>query len=313
VDKGRPIVITGAAGLVGQNLVPRLEARGHTSLIAVDKHPVNTRTLSRLHPDIRVVEADLAAPGKWEEAFAGASALVLGQAQIAALEEEPFTANNIVATRNVLDAARRHGIPYIVHISSSVVHSMARDNYTETKKAQEKLVADSGISCCILRPTLLFGWFDRKHLGWLDRFLHRVPVFPIPGDGRYLRQPLYAGDFCEVIAACLEAPKPGGVYNISGQEKIDYIDLMRSVKEATGARARIVRIPYSLFAAMLRLYALVHPNPPFTVSQLKALATPDVFEVIDWPAIFGVHPTPLREALHETFQHPVYSKVVLEF
>ena len=41
----------------------------------------------------------------------------------------------------------------------------------------------------------MFGWFDRKHLGWLARFMCRVPVFPIPGSGEYLRQPLYVGDF----------------------------------------------------------------------------------------------------------------------
>jgi hypothetical protein len=41
--------------------------------------------------------------------------------------------------------------------------------------------------------------------------------------------------------------------------------------------------------------------------------TPDVFEEIDWPKIFGVRPTPLRDALNETFRDPKYSKIVLEF
>ena len=41
--------------------------------------------------------------------------------------------------------------------------------------------------------------------------------------------------------------------------------------------------------------------------------TPDVFEVIDWPGIFGVQATPLHDALAETFRHPTYSQIVLEF
>jgi nucleoside-diphosphate-sugar epimerase len=213
----------------------------------------------------------------------------------------------------VLEAVKRHGVPYIVHISSSVVNSMAHDHYTETKKAQERLVAESGVPACVLRPTLMFGWFDRKHLGWLARFMRRVPVFPIPGHGRYLRQPLFAGDFCDIIAACIEQPRPGRAYNISGQEKIDYIDLIRAVKQATGSRARIVRIPYALFAGLLSAYALFDRDPPFTTKQLAALVTPDVFEVIDWPGIFGVRATPLAEALRQTYQDPVYSNVVLEF
>jgi nucleoside-diphosphate-sugar epimerase len=309
----RPIVITGAAGLVGQNLIPRLKARHAGPLIAIDKHPANMRVLARLHPDVRLIEGDLAFAGPWQDALAGARVLVLNHAQIGALTEEPFLANNVRATRNVLTAAKAGGVDYIVHVSSSVVASQARDFYTETKKAQEALVVESAIPACILRPTLMFGWFDRKHLGWLARFMARVPLFPIPGHGRYLRQPLYAGDFCDIIAACLERPRPGQAYNISGQERITYVDLMHAVRAATGVRTPIVRVPYSTFRALLKLYALVDRNPPFTTSQLAALVIPETFEVIDWPSIFGVRATPIAEALHETFQHPVYSKVVLEF
>jgi nucleoside-diphosphate-sugar epimerase len=189
---------------------------------------------------------------------------------------------------------------------------MAIDNYTETKKAQEKLVLDSGIKQVILRPTLMFGWFDRKHVGWLARFMQRTPVFPIPGNGRFLRQPLFAGDFCDIIVSSLEH-EITGAYNITGHERIDYIDLIRAVKQATRSRTRIVRIPYRLFWLLLRVNALWDKDPAFTAKQLEALVTPDVFEVIDWPAIFGVRSTPLQEALNITFRDPKYSSVVLDF
>jgi nucleoside-diphosphate-sugar epimerase len=139
-----------------------------------------------------------------------------------------------------------------------------------------------------------------------------MPVFPIPGSGRYMRQPLFVLDFCDVIAACLRAGKQGA-WNISGQEKIDYIDLMRAVKRATGARAPIINIPYGLFRLLLQAYALLDRNPPFTTTQLEALVTPDSFEIIDWPAIFGVQSTPLDEALRTTFNDPTYAPIALEF
>ena len=139
----------------------------------------------------------------------------------------------------------------------------------------------------------MFGWFDRKHLGWLARFMQRVPVFPIPGSGRYLRQPLYAGDFCDIILASIQR-RLTGTYDITGLERIDYIDLIRAVKRATRARARILRIPYSAFWAILRANALISKNPVFTPAQLKALVTPDIFDVIDWPAIFSVSRHPPR-------------------
>ncbi len=310
--KGR-VVVTGAAGLVGQNLVPRLKARGYADIVAVDKHGANTAVLARLHPDIRVIEADLAKAGGWAEAFAGAEALVMLHAQIGGLLKQEFTDNNVTATEHVLEAARQASVPYMVHVSSSVVNSAAVDFYTESKKAQETLAAASRIPAAILRPTLMFGWFDRKHMGWLARFMARVPVFPVPGDGRYKRQPLYVGDFCAIIAACLNRRIAGQSFNISGLETINYIDLIRALRTAIDAKTPIVRIPYGLFRSMLAAYALVDRAPPFTTQQLKALVTPDMFEVIDWPGLFGVTPTPLPAALKETFADPVFSSVVLEF
>ncbi len=189
---------------------------------------------------------------------------------------------------------------------------MAVDNYTETKKAQEALVAASGIPQVILRPTLMFGWFDRKHVGWLARFMQRVPIFPVPGDGKFLRQPLYGGDFADIVAAALKS-EITGAYNITGQERVDYIDLIRAVKAATHARARIVKVPYRAFWLLLKTNAIFDKNPAFTVKQLEALVTPDVFEVIDWPSIFNVRSTSLAEALNVTFRDPNYSKIVLDF
>ena len=306
------IVVTGAAGLVGQNLIPRLKARAGTAIVAIDKHKANTAILRRLHPEIDTIEADLARDDGWQAKVADADVVIISHAQIGGLDPDAFTANNVIATERLIAAVRARN-PFLVHISSSVVNSAAEDWYTESKKAQERLVLGSGLRAVVLRPTLMFGWFDRKHIAWLARFMQRMPVFPIPGNGRYMRQPLYAGDFCDIIMACIEQRPAGKAYNISGQEKIDYIDLMRAVKEACGARAAIVRIPYWVFWSLLWLYARFDRDPPFTTAQLEALATPDVFELIDWPTIFGVKPTPLDVALRETFCHPTYSKIVLDF
>src|SRR5262245_58837841 len=101
----RPIIITGAAGLVGLNLIPRLLSRGYEALVGIDKHSANLRILAQLHPSVRLVSADLSRKGDWEEALVGARALVIAHAQIAALDEQPFVDNNVIATANVLGAA----------------------------------------------------------------------------------------------------------------------------------------------------------------------------------------------------------------
>jgi len=307
------ILLPGGAGLVGQNLVARLKAKGYSNIVVLDKHRANLEVLKRVQPDITVEYADLAEPGRWQGHFEGADAVVMLQAQIGGLVYEEFVRNNVDSTRLLLNTMKHHQVPYLVHISSSVLESVANDFYTNTKREQEEMVLSSDVSHIVLRPTLMFGWFDRKHLGWLSRFMKKIPIFPIPGHGRYMRQPLYVGDFCDIIISCLEQQQHSGVYNISGHEEIDYIDMIRQIKVAIHSRTAILKIPYSLFFALLWIWALFDRNPPFTTQQLAALVAKDEFEVIDWPNVFGVPYTPFAQAIDETFNHPVYSKVVLEF
>jgi nucleoside-diphosphate-sugar epimerase len=307
------ILLPGGAGLVGQNLVAHLRRKGYDNLVVLDKHEANLAILRKMQPDIVVEYADLAEPGNWQRHFEGTEVVVMLQAQIGGPVLDPFVRNNITSTDHVLAAIKQFQVPYTVHISSSVVESVADDDYTRTKRTQEQNVRASGINCVVLRPTLMFGWFDRKHLGWLSRFMQKVPVFPIPGHGRYMRQPLYVGDFASIIVSCIESRISGQVFNITGQEEVDYIDIIREIKKATKASCLILKIPFSLFFVLLKIWGLFDKNPPFTPEQLKALTAGDEFEVIDWPGIFKVQATPFAKAIEQTFNDPVYSKIVLEF
>jgi nucleoside-diphosphate-sugar epimerase len=312
-DSSRRIVITGGAGLVGQNLVLLLCEQGCRNLCVLDRSEANLRILRQLNPGIEALEADLAVPGDWERHVGSAEVLVQLHAQIGGVQEEAFRRNNLVATRNVLAALGSNPGCFVVHVSSSAVTSQADDWYVRTKREQEQLVLAASNPCCVLRPTLMFGWFDRKHFGWLSRFMRRVPVFPVPGSGNYLRQPLYAADFCRIILRCIERRDSGMTYDISGKEKVPYIQLVESIRAAVGSNTRVLRIPVTLFRQLLRLYALFDRDPPFTARQLDALVIDEVFEDFDWEKQFGLRATPLAEALERTFRDPRYRAVELEF
>lgn len=313
MNKTTKIILPGGAGLVGQNLIAHLKEHGYTNLVVLDKHRNNLVILRRLHPEIIAEYADVAEPGDWEKHFEGAQVVVMLQAQIGSPTPELFIRNNITSTKIILNVMKRYQVPYVVHISSSVVESVANDDYSNTKRDQEKIVLESGVQNVVLRPTLMFGWFDRKHLGWLSRFMQKVPVFPIPGDGRYMRQPMYVGDFCNIIISCIESRMSGHIFNITGLEKVDYIDIIRSIKQATKSRTLILNIPYGIFQILLKIWSVFDSNPPFTADQLSSLVAQDEFEVIDWPGIFHIVNTPFSVAIDQTFTHPIYSRILLEF
>lgn len=307
------IVITGAAGLVGQNLALKLHEAGYTNIVGIDKHVHNLKVLRRHQPYVQAIEADLAEPGDWQSEIATADIVVLNQAQIGGLDWTPFERNNMIATRRILDAIDPARDTFIVHISSSVVNSRADDFYTQSKTKQEEMVRATPFRHCVLRPTLMFGWFDRKHLGWLRRFMDKSPVFPIPSHGKYIRQPLYEGDFCRVIQGCIAQKPEGEVFDISGQERIYYKDMIGTIKDVAQGRAKIINIPYWMFWMSLWTVGLFLKQPPFTTRQLEALVIPEEFPIMDWPGRFGFEYTPFRRAVDETYNHPVHSDIFLEF
>lgn len=152
----------------------RLIARGYRNLIVIDQHRANPAISQQVQPDMTTELADLSQPGDWMRHFEGASAVVMLQAQIDGIDYQEFMRNNLDSTRLILEQIRACQTPRLVHVSSSVIESVADDFYTRTKTLQEQMVLESGIACPILRPTLMFGGFDRKHPGWLSRFM-----FPI--------------------------------------------------------------------------------------------------------------------------------------
>jgi nucleoside-diphosphate-sugar epimerase len=306
------VIVTGAAGLVGHNLVLMLKERGYEDIVAIDKHESNLEILHGLVPEARIVKADMAAPGEWEELFDRDTVVVVLHAQITGKHSELFVRNNVEATRRMLEAIRARGAAFVVHVSSSVVNSVADDDYTRTKRTQEELVRDSGFPSCVLRPTLMFGWFDPKHFGWLSRFMAKTPVFPIPGDGRYMRQPLYSRDFCRALVWAVENRPAGQVYDVVGDQRIDYVDIVRMIRKVKGLNTWIVHIPFGLFGGLLKTYSLFSAKPPFTADQLEALAAGDDFSGVDTEAVFGFRQTPFEDAVREAYCDPRYSHVLVK-
>ena len=104
------VVITGAAGLVGQNLALLLRELGYTNIVAIDKQAANLRLLAALNPGVRIVQADLADPGAWTAEFDGAVTAVVLHAQITGKTGDPFVRNNVAASHRVFDFIRCLGL-----------------------------------------------------------------------------------------------------------------------------------------------------------------------------------------------------------
>jgi nucleoside-diphosphate-sugar epimerase len=310
----KKIIITGGAGIVGINLVKALVEKNTSNIHVIDKNHYNLNLLKKLFPSITTHHYDLSKKGKWENIFVKKSHVFMLHAQISSLNWQDFKKNTIDSTQNVLIVIRKKGISSsdIIHVSSSVVNSMADDYYVRSKKIQENLVQKFSKNILILRPTLMFGLFDRKHLGWLSRFMRKFPIFPIPGNGQYIRQPLFVEDFVKILASTLFIKKKG-ILDISGKEQITYISIIKEIKKIQKSKTLIIKIPYIFFYILLKIWALFDRNPPFTIYQLQALTIPEVFPTADWENIFNVKTTKFRIAVTRTYGNNKYKDIKLRF
>ena len=119
-------------------------------------------------------------------------------------------------------------------------------------------------------------------------------------------------DFCRCIVNCIERQPDGAIYDVCGDTRIDYVDIIRTIKRVKGLHTWIVNIPYGLFSTLLKIYALFSGKPPFTADQLEALSAGDEFHGVDTRAMFGVTQTPFEDAIRESYCDPHYSAIVLE-
>ncbi|MBK6510115.1 MAG: hypothetical protein IPG06_12140 [Haliea sp.] len=106
-------------------------------------------------------------------------------------------------------------------------------------------MVNSGFSYTVLRPTPMFDWFKRKHSGWLSQFMSASPIFPTPGHGNYERQPMYAGNFTEILLSC-NKPRPPAL-------KITIFRASRRLPKLTGKRYSMCERRPSARQFMIRL------------------------------------------------------------
>jgi nucleoside-diphosphate-sugar epimerase len=143
-------------------------------------------------------------------------------------------------TKRLIDAARRAGVRRIVQ-TSIANPTASTTSYYRGKAALEEAVRASGLSYAIVRPTLLFGEGDVliNNIAWL---LRHLPVFGIPGDGRYRLQPMHIKDHAGLQIAV--GSEPGNVIvDSAGPEIFTFDELVHLLRRAMNLRTLVVHLP----------------------------------------------------------------------
>jgi len=147
----------------------------------------------------------------------------------------------VANTRTLMGAAAEAGVRKVVHISVSNPSIDSHLDYYAGKARTEEIVRSSGMQWAIIRPTLVFGTGDilLNNIAWLMR---RMPIFAIPGDGKYRMQPVAVEDVAE-IATWAAAQTDNLTLDAAGPETLTYSELAEGIAIAVARRPRFVYMP----------------------------------------------------------------------
>jgi uncharacterized protein YbjT (DUF2867 family) len=291
----REVLVTGGTGFLGRHVCRALIARGYLPRLLVragseEKIPGDIRRAGRVTP------GDVTNREFVEMAAQSTEAIVHLAGIIRELPEDGVTFEkvHVESTRHVVHAANRWGIPRLVHVSALGAAPGGPGNYFDSKGRAEAIVRSSDLAWTIFRPSGIFGPGDR-FLSELWRGVRTSPVFPVPGDGKFLLQPVFVGDVAKGVADCLSRPDTEKrAFDVVGPERFSYEELVDRIGAAAGRRVRKVHISVPRIRRAVRFLSRFGKFP-LSPDMLDVLMSGNTGDDGPYASAFGLTPLRLSE------------------
>ena len=206
------ILVTGANGNVGGEVMRRLIAKGHAV-----RALVRSRDKTRDFPDtVEIVVGDFADDATLRRAVAGAEAVYMTSF------EHP---DLLRLQMNLIAAAREGGSRVLVRISGMRAAPGASAEISRVHGLGDRQLADSGLGYVLLQP----NWFHQNFFWLFRNGLMRLPV----GEGR--TSFVDVRDIAAVAVAALTDPSHRGkTYVLTGPEALTHEEIAQVISQATG-------------------------------------------------------------------------------
>lgn len=262
------VLLTGATGFVGYNVVPALKQQGH-DVVCLIRTTSNTRLLDEIG-GVRYVVGDVRDRKSLEPALDGVDVVLHLAGAVKAVGREGYFDVNTEGTRNLVEAALevRPDLKRFVYVSSLAAGGPSRpgaprreqdqDNpvthYGRSKKAAEDIILEhrEELPSVILRPATVYGPADVALLGFFKSASRGVRV-------RFLFRDLslsviYVEDLATAIIRSMVSQLPSGdLFYVSDGREYRLDEVQRIIGEAQGCRSRSIPVPR---AALFPLAAL---------------------------------------------------------
>ncbi len=315
------LLISGATGFLGHNLVPRLVHAGYP-VRALVRYGSETRFLQDLGVELAFV-SDITEETAVAQAMQGCQYVIHAAGQFRFWGDLPgFWQTNVRGTLAMLNAASAAGVQRFVHISTlalvgktpdsiidEAVPCLPLDPYQRTKLEAENLALAfhryRDLPVIVLRPGWFYGPWGRYAFNRLN-FEEPLRGWRIKVDGgRNVLCPVFVSDVAQAVQQALSRGRPGEIYNISGRS-LSHNEINAIISDLAGIPRWRVPIPRFVVLNLARAWTAVSRytgREPFYPINLA----PYVFQnwrvsIAKAEAELGFVPTPFAEGAKETLE-----------
>jgi uncharacterized protein YbjT (DUF2867 family) len=270
------ILVTGATGLNGSELVRRLSSKG-VRVRALTRDPSKAHGLLSL-PGIEIVEGDMSQPDTLSLALRGVERAMLISSSVPTMLEDQSS---------FIDAAARAGVRHVVKLSGVFADLDSPFRFARMHAEIEKRLETSGMAYTHIRAGEFMPSYFRQASSIVARDTLALPM----EDARIAS--IDIGDIAEVAATILtSAGHEGKVYPITGPESLSMSEVAERLSAVTGKTIRYVNLAPE-DARKAQLAAGIPPHLVDALAELFAERRKGVESTV-WPTIetvFGWRPT----------------------
>ena len=272
------ITVFGGTGFLGRHIVRRLSKAGYRLRIATRRPNEALFLKTNGRPgQIDIIQANIRNAASINDALDGADAVINAVGILYESGKQKFDAVQARGAALIADAAAKHGLTHMVHISAIGADADSASSYAQSKATGEAAVLELMPQAHILRPSIVIGPED----DFFNRFAAMAmlaPALPLIGGGETRYQPVSVFDVAEAVAACLNGAA-SGIYEIGGPDIFSFKQLMEMLNKETGRNRLLVPLPFfaaSMIAAIAQFSTLVGMQPLLTPDQIILLKSDNI-------------------------------------
>jgi uncharacterized protein YbjT (DUF2867 family) len=289
------VLVTGANGFVGNNIVTNLLKKGYTVRGQVRNREKAELRLGEQLNQIELVSGDVTKPADMDAIMDGVDAVIHTVAVAIEKGAATYEEVNYQGTVNVVDAAQKAGVKRFINMSQNGADSSLPYRFLKSKGKAQDYVAASDLDWTALRPSAIFGPQD-EFFNSFARLVQLTPlVFPLVAKGKPTFQPVSVLDVAEATVRCLEDDSTiRKELVLGGPEVLSMEEIQMRVLDAMGEKRLMLEAPVSWLRPAVFVMENVLASPPVTSSLLELLAVPNIVEDNALVNHFNMEPMPFE-------------------